>query len=140
MREEKDKQEFHDFLDPENFNREKMEFFQYFEMLDEKLTQEEIKRYNLEKLGRSQYRPTDVDVELSMKYGYPLPKVMQRMLDAEWDDNEGITTVECDQCGKRRPCIQSFDPFVIEGMLEDTEGREEEYYCKVCYDNRRNDI
>jgi hypothetical protein len=57
----------------------------------------------------------------------------------DWPEHDSDTIFcECDRCGNKKPCQPVIDPFVREGITEDSEKRE--YWCKPCYDLRSGDV
>jgi len=59
----------------------------------------------------------------------------------QWDINdEGTIVGECESCGRTLPLREVVDPFEAEGIIppEDAEGPQ--FWCRPCFDQRRDDV
>lgn len=55
----------------------------------------------------------------------------------QWDADPNTTIGRCERCGEERPCQWLTDPFVIEGICEDSGPV---FWCYECHDERWGDV
>jgi len=53
----------------------------------------------------------------------------------QWDKSDSAK-VECDSCGKVRPCVLLPDPY-LEAVINE---RELQWFCKPCFEERKADV